>query len=174
MINVGIVGCGRISDLHAKAYMTHPQAQINAICDPSQDVLEMRGELWNVPTSRRFQKIEDLLALSDVDMVDVLVPHNLHSKMANQVIASGKALSLQKPMTVSLEEADQLIEAAKLAGTKFKVFENFIFFPPIALAKKLVDEGEIGDLLGIRMKSSSGISDTCNRADREYGPLIVR
>ena len=160
MINVGIVGCGRISDLHAKAYLTHPQAQINAICDPSQEILEMRGDIWGVPANRRFQNIEDLLAQDDVDMVDVLVPHNLHSKIANQVIASGKALSLQKPMTVSLEEADQLIDAAKVAGTKFKVFENFIFFPPIALAKKLVDQGEIGDLLGIRMKSSSGISDT--------------
>jgi predicted dehydrogenase len=160
MINVGIVGCGRISDLHAKAYLTHPNAHINAICDPSLEALEMRGDLWGVPVNRRFQHIEELLLHDDIDMVDVLVPHNLHSDMANKVIASGKALSLQKPMTVNLEEANQLIKAAELAGTKFKVFENFIFFPPIAFAKELVDQGEIGDLLGIRMKSNSGISDT--------------
>jgi hypothetical protein len=160
MINVGIVGCGRISDLHAKAYLTHPDAHINAICDPSLEALEMRGDLWGVPVNRRFQHIEELLLHDDIDMVDVLVPHNLHSDMANKVIASGKALSLQKPMTVNLEEANQLIKAAELAGTKFKVFENFIFFPPIAFAKELVDQGEIGDLLGIRMKSNSGISDT--------------
>jgi predicted dehydrogenase len=160
MIKVGIVGCGRISDLHAKAYLTHPEATIVAICDPSPEVLEMRGDAWGVPTGRRFQRIEDLLALKEVDMVDLLVPHNLHHSMANQVIESGKALSLQKPMTVNLEESDQLIEAAKNAGVTFKVFENFIFFPPIAFAKKLVEQGEIGDLLGIRMKSSSGISPT--------------
>jgi predicted dehydrogenase len=160
MIKVGIVGCGRISDLHAKAYLTHKDAAIVTICDPSQEVLDFRGDEWGVPVNRRFRKIEDLLSLSDVDMVDVLVPHNLHSEVANKVIASGKALSLQKPMTVNLEEADQLIEASKKAGTVFKVFENFIFFPPIAFAKNLVDQGEIGDLLGIRMKSNSGISPT--------------
>jgi predicted dehydrogenase len=160
MINVGIVGCGRISDLHAKAYLTHPQSTITAICDPSSEVLEARGEAWGVPVSQRFQRIEDLLGLQDLQMVDVLVPHNLHHKIANQVIESGKALSLQKPMTINLEESDQLIDAAHKANVVFKVFENFIFFPPIAFAKKLVENGDIGELLGIRMKSSSGVSPT--------------
>jgi predicted dehydrogenase len=160
MINVGIVGCGRISDLHAKGYLTHPQSVIGAICDPNPEILAIRGEAWGVPASHRFTDVDAMLAIDDIDMVDVLVPHHLHFGVANKVMASKKHLSLQKPMTFNLEEADALIASAHEAGIAFKVFENFIFFPPIALAKKLVDEGEIGELLGIRLKTNSGFSPT--------------
>jgi predicted dehydrogenase len=160
MIKVAIVGCGRISDLHANAYLSHPESVIVAICDPNQDYLDMRGELWKVPSRNRFQNIDDLLALDEIDMVELLVPHHLHFEMAKKVIASGKALSLQKPMTINLEQADELINFANKEKVIFKVFENFVFFPPIAFAKDLIDQGEIGDLLGIRMKSSSGYSPT--------------
>lgn len=158
MVNVGIAGCGRISDLHAKAYLTHPDAVIGAICDPNPEILSVRGDAWGVPTNRRFADVDEMLAVDEIDMVDVLVPHHLHFEVANKVIDSRKHLSLQKPMTFKLEEADALIESAHNAGIVFKVFENFIFFPPIALAKKLVEQGEIGELLGIRLKSSSGFS----------------
>lgn len=160
MINVGIVGCGRISDLHARAYLTHPDSKIGAICDPNPEILKLRGDAWDVPAERRFTDVSAMLAVDEIDMVDVLVPHNLHFEVANKVIDSGKHLSLQKPMTFKLEEADELIASAHEAGIVFKVFENFIFFPPIALAKRLVEEGEIGDLLGIRLKSNSGYSPT--------------
>ena len=160
MIKVGMVGCGRISDLHAKGYLEHPNSKIVAICDPNVEALQMRGDAWNIPADHRFQNVDDLLAISKIDMVDVLVPHHLHFQTAMKVINSGKHLSLQKPMTLNLGEADSLIKAADSAGIVFKVFENFIFFPPIALAKELVDAGEIGEILGIRLKSSSGISPT--------------
>lgn len=160
MIKMAIVGCGRISGLHAQAYLTHPQATIAAICDTNPDYLRDRGDEWGVDPSRRYTSLDELLADDDIDAVDVLVPHHLHYSFATKVMNAGKHLSLQKPMTVNVEQADELIALAKSKGVVFKVFENFIFFPPIVLAKKLVEQGEIGDLLGIRMKSHSGYSPT--------------
>lgn len=184
MIKMAIVGCGRISGLHARAYLEHSDAEIVAICDTSPANLADKGDAWGVANNRRFTDIDELLSLDDVDAVDILVPHHLHSAFAKKVIAAGKHLSLQKPMTVSLAEADELIGLADSAGVVFKVFENFIFYPPIQRAKALVDQGEIGDLLGIRMKSHSGYSPTMweipadtqawrlNPAECGGGPLV--
>lgn len=160
MVNVAIVGCGRISDLHAQAYLTHPDATIVAICDTNEAFLTQRGEAWGVAQDARYLSLDDLLGRDDLDFVDVLVPHHLHYEFAQKIINAGVNLSLQKPMTVDRDQAVDLIALANERGVVFKVFENFVFFPPIMLAKKLVEEGEIGDLLGIRMKSHSGYSPT--------------
>ena len=61
-------------------------------------------------------------------------------------------------MALTLAEADEMVAAAKKAGVIFKVFENFIFYPPVQKAKALIDAGEIGDLLTIRIKSNSATS----------------
>ena len=63
-------------------------------------------------------------------------------------------------MALSIQEADEMIAAAKQAGVIFKVFENFIFYPPVQRAKALIEAGEIGDPLTIRIKSNSGTSPT--------------
>jgi len=160
VVNVAIVGCGRISDLHAKAYLTHPEAQIVAICDTNPELLASRGSEWNVAEGSRYSSIDDLLTRDDIDFVDLLVPHHLHFSFASKVLNAGVNLSLQKPMTVNLDDATALIDLAREKKVVLKVFENFVFFPPIVLAKKLVEQGEIGDLLGVRMKSHSGYSPT--------------
>ena len=160
MIRVAIVGCGRISDLHAAAYLEHPNAEITAICEPDEAVRNLRGDAWGVAPEHRYATVAELLASADVDMVEVLVPHHLHEEVAAQVMSAGKHLSLQKPMTMSVESATRLIQSAKEAGIVFKVFENFIFYPPIERAKSIIDAGEIGDVLSIHMRSHSGFSPT--------------
>jgi predicted dehydrogenase len=160
VIRVAIVGCGRISDLHAAAYLQHPHAEITAICEPNETARNQRGEAWGVPEQQRYASLDELLKSAPVDMVDVLVPHHIHEEVALQVMASGKHLSLQKPMTMSVAAATNLIEAAKRANIVFKVFENFVFYPPVVRAKEIIDSGEIGDVLSIHMRSHSGYSPT--------------
>ena len=59
-------------------------------------------------------------------------------------------------MSRDVSEARAMIEAARKAKVHFKVFENFVFYPPYVLAKKLIDQGEIGDPLSIRIKLGAG------------------
>ena len=63
-------------------------------------------------------------------------------------------------MCLSVNEADELVDAAERAGVPFRVFENFIFYPPVMKAKALIDEGAIGESLTIRIKSNPGTSKT--------------
>ncbi len=157
-LRVGFIGTGRISDLHAIEYMQNDRAQIVAVCDTNIEIARRRGRAWGVAENRIFPNYHDLLALPEVDLVEILTPHHVHRQVALDAAAAGKNISLQKPMALSVGEADEMVAAAKKAGIIFKVFENFIFYPPVQRAKALVDAGEIGDLLTIHIKSNSGVS----------------
>ena len=159
-IRVGIIGTGRISDLHAIEYMNSPLAEIVALCDRNPALASSRAREWGCGDAVILDDYEALLARSDVDMVEILLPHHLHLPAALKAIDAGKIVSLQKPMCLSMEEADQLVEAVQASERPFKIFENFVFYPPVMKARELVDEGAIGTPLSIRIKSNPGRSET--------------
>lgn len=154
-LRVGIIGTGRISDLHAIEYLSNPRAKIVAVCDRDLSLAQQRGRAWGVDEAHIFQDYHDLLALKDVDLVEILLPHHLHYQATLDAAAAGKHISLQKPMALSSAEAEAMTKAANDAGVIFKVFENFVFYPPVMRAKALIDAGEIGDPLTIRIKSNA-------------------
>ncbi len=160
MLRVGIIGAGRISDLHALEYFQNDRAQIAAVCDIDAESAQRRAAAWNVPPARVFTNHHDLLALPDLDLVEVLLPHHLHHPVTLDALAAGKHVSVQKPMALSLAQADEMIAAAAAAGLTLRVYENFIFYPPVVHARELIDAGEIGDPLTIRIKSNAGFSPT--------------
>ena len=73
-LNVGFIGTGRISDLHALEYLANPHARIAALCDTNLALAQQRAAAWNVPPQRIFASHHDLLALPDLDLVEILVP----------------------------------------------------------------------------------------------------
>jgi len=159
-IRVAIIGTGRISDLHAIEYLSNPHARIVALCDRSIDLARGRAKAWGLGDVRIVDDYEAILRDPDIDLVEILLPHHLHLEAALAAIAAGKAVSLQKPMCVKLDEADQLVAAAESARAPVKIFENFIFYPPVMKAKALIDGGAIGTPLTIRIKSNPGKSQT--------------
>ena len=74
-------------------------------------------------------------------LVQVLLPHHLHCEAALAAMDAGKHVSLQKVMTTTVADADRLVERAKTASGVFRVFENFIFYPPVMKAKELIEQG---------------------------------
>ena len=159
-IGVGIIGTGRISDLHAIEYINDPKAQIVALCDRDTSLARQRAAAWGLSDAFITDDMSALLKRPDVDLVEILLPHHLHKQAALAAIAAGKAVSLQKPMCMNMAEADEVIDAAQQAGVPFKVFENFIFYPPVMKATELIAEGAIGEPLTIRIKSNPGTSRT--------------
>jgi predicted dehydrogenase len=155
-VRVGFIGAGRISDLHAIEYLRNPRAEIVAVCDADHEIARRQADRWGVPRTRVFTDWEQLLRCEEVGLVEILLPHHLHKPAALAAFAAGKHVSLQKPMALSLAEADDINAAAERAGVFFKVFENFVFYPPIKKAKELVDAGAIGEPLTIRIKSNAG------------------
>jgi predicted dehydrogenase len=153
-INVGIIGCGRISDLHVPGYRHHPHAQIYAVCDSDADTVEKRKNAWGA--KKGFTDYRSMLDDPALDAVEILTPQLLHEPMVVAAAGAGKHVAVQKPMTVSLESADRMLAAVSRAGVVYKVSDNYVFYPPIVLAKKMIDDGVIGTPANLRIKMISG------------------
>lgn len=153
-VRIGIIGAGRIADLHIRGYTAHPQAKIVAVCDTAPGVTERHAAEWGAANA--YGDYRHLLEDPDVDAVDILTPHNLHAPIAVDALHAGKHVSVQKPMALSVAECDVMIAAAKSAKTCFRTFENFRFYPPLVRAKELLDSGAIGEPIALRMKAVQG------------------
>ncbi|MDE2072770.1 MAG: Gfo/Idh/MocA family oxidoreductase [Alphaproteobacteria bacterium] len=153
-INVGIIGCGRISDLHHAGYVGCETARIHAVCDTNRTLAEQKQKAWGA--SKYYTDYRDLLADRDVDAVEILSPQPLHEVMVIAAAKAGKHVALQKPMTVSLTSAERILAAVKAQKILFQVSDNYLFYPPIVLAKKLIAEGAIGMPTNLRIKMISG------------------
>lgn len=157
-LQVAIVGCGRISDLHELGYRSCPNAEIVAVCDKNKSIAEAKARAWNVDTiCTRFDQI---LESKNIDIVELIVPHHLHAQMAIAALKAGKHVSVQKPVALSISETDDMIEAAEKSGVYFRVFENFVFYPPIVKAKALIDNWIIGEPQMIRLHFNTGTLDS--------------
>jgi len=159
-LRVAIVGTGRISDLHAIEYLQNDDARIVALCDRDPALAKTKAEAWGLADAAIETELDAVLARPDVDLVEILLPHHLHLNAALKAMNAGKIVSLQKPMCVSLDEADRLVAAAEAYDRPVKIFENFIFYPPVLKARDLIDQGAIGTPLSIRIKSNPAKSAT--------------
>lgn len=153
-VRAAIVGCGRVSDLHEIGYRGRPEASIVAVCDTTKRRARNKARAWGV--EKVYDDYEQVLADPEIDLVEVLVPHHLHASMAMAACEAGKHVSVQKPMALTVAEARAMIEAAERNGVRLRVYENFVFYPPIVRAKEMIEAGEIGEPQMIRIHYNSG------------------
>jgi predicted dehydrogenase len=120
-IRVGIVGCGEVVQIiHLPSlYQLADKFEVTALCDVSAKVLNSVGNQWRV--ANRFQDYRDLIQRPDVDAVLVTNPHVFHTEVTLAAIAAGKHVLVEKPMSISLQEADQIIAAQRKAGVVVQV-----------------------------------------------------
>ena len=159
-IKIALVGCGRIATLHVLGYENNPDAELIGVYDKDRKKAEEFAALHGI--RKVYDSYEQVLADPETAAVELLVPHFLHCEMTVQACEAKKHVSVQKPMAMNLAECDTMIEAAKKNGVTLKVFENFVFYPPYQLAKKLFDSGEIGDPVSIRYKMNTGSLGSVN------------
>lgn len=152
-VRIGLVGAGRIADLECLGYLDHPHAEIVAVCDTDKAAAERRAQEWR---ARSYTDFDQFLEDNEIDAVDILTPHHLHAPQAIACLDAGKHVSLQKPPALSMEEMDEILGAVKWSGKTFRVFENFMYYPPNVKAKELIDEGAIGVPIAIRIKTAAG------------------
>ena len=155
-VRLAIVGCGTISQLNAPGYLKDERCEVAALCDPLKERAEARARQWGIsPTI--YDRYDDVLNDAEIDAVELLTPTYMHRAQAVEALKAGKHVSCQKPMCATVAEADEIADAAKRAGTIFRVTENFLYYPPIVKAKELLDEGAIGDPSLFRVHTVRGV-----------------
>lgn len=140
-VRLGAVGLGRAFALTAPAIHAHPGVRLVAAAAPRP---ESRAAFEAAFGGRTFLDVRELAADPDVEAVYVSTPHGMHLEHALTAIDAGKHVLVEKPMTVTLDEASAMIAAAASANVTLLVGPSHSFDAPVALARRLIDEGAIG------------------------------
>jgi predicted dehydrogenase len=143
-LRIGIVGCGEVTQIiHLPSLAQLPeQFEVTALCDVSATVLEQVGDKWRVPA--RATDYRALVERDDVDAVLVANPHVFHAEVVLAAIAAGKHVLVEKPMCLTLREADAIVAAQERAAVTVQVGYMRRYAPAFVEACRLVKElGEI-------------------------------
>ncbi len=142
-IRFAIVGCGVISPTHARSISELPDAKLVAVCDVVPEKAQALSALYPADA---YTCADEMLRRDDIDAVVVLTPSGLHTEVGVQAARAGKHVLVEKPMDVTLEQADRLIQTCAAAGVKLGVISQHRFDPAMMALKKAVDEGKLGQL----------------------------
>lgn len=137
----GIVGTGTIGAFHAKAIESLPGARLVAACDTNPQSLEAFRQTYPV---KGYTDVQALVEDPEISIVTIGTPSALHVEPALAAIAAGKHIIIEKPLEVTLERCDRIIEAAEKAGvTAACVFQNR-FIAGAQVLKQAIDAGRFG------------------------------
>ncbi len=147
-IQLGIIGLGIISAAHELGLgHARDEAEIAAICDINRERAEERAKKYGARVYTRYQ---DILADKDIDVVDIILPHDLHYPVCKAALSAGKHVLMEKPMTIRPEDGLELIALAQTRGMKFMVAENTRFVRAYLEVQKLLRENRLGEIYLIR------------------------
>ncbi len=149
MYKIGLIGCGGISPAHIEGYLAIPErVKITAICDILQSALDKTIE--KIGPVETYVDYGEMIARADIDAVDIMLPHDLHKDAIVKAANSGKHILCEKPLCISLEQADEITEAVESNGITLMCAHNQVFSPCIQEAKRRLVAGELGEIYQIR------------------------
>jgi len=144
-VRFGLIGYGAWGSHHARAISSVASAELAAICSRSE---ASRGEAAkDHPQAKLYGDYREMLKSEQLDAVDIVLPSDLHYVVANDVLAAGKHLLLEKPMALGIAECDELVSLAKQHGRILAVGHELRLSSLWGKVKQLVDDGAIGEPL---------------------------
>lgn len=142
---VAILGAGFITDIHMESYHRFiPEAEVVAVYARKLDKAKVFAAKYHIP--KWYDNIDKLLAESGCEVVDICLPNYLHADATLKAAAAGKHIIIEKPLAITLEEADAMIAACKKANVKLMYAEELCFAPKYERVRQMVNEGAIGDI----------------------------
>ncbi len=154
-INVGMVGYKFMGKAHSHAYRDVAMF-FETETVPVMKVICGRTETAVSEAARRFgweayeTSWEKIVQRQDIGLVDINTPNSTHREIAVAAAKAGKHILCEKPLAVSLAEAEEMLKAAKETGVKHMVCFNYRKIPAVGLAKKLIEEGSLGKIYHFR------------------------
>lgn len=151
-LNVGIIGVGRIGKVHTMSINNHiPQVQIKGVTDIYLDQAKAWAAEAGIP--KVYETYQDLLADPEIDAVLVCSSTNTHAEISIAAAKAGKHIFCEKPVDLSVEKVEAVIQAAKDAGVKLQIGFNRRFDHNFRKVRELIQNGVIGDLQILKITS---------------------
>lgn len=142
-MGVGVIGL-RMGRAHLIGYQKHPNTKILGICDTDGEILDKTKEEFSVPLA--VKDYRKLLDEKEIKIISIASPDFVHARQAIDSMETGRDVLCEKPMTASMEEAREIIAAVKRTGRRFMVGQVCRYAPGFMLAKKMVKDGDAGEL----------------------------
>jgi predicted dehydrogenase len=147
-LRVALVGCGRIAHVHCGYLRQVPEVTLVGACDPQRARRESVANRWQLPT---YADVPELLSAAAPDAVHVVTPPATHAALAVQLLQAGVHVLVEKPMALTVAEADQMVATARRAGRWLTVDHNRWFDPVVQQARRLLASGQLGTLVGVEV-----------------------
>jgi predicted dehydrogenase len=142
-VKVGIIGSGFEADIHAASIQMVPDAaEVAAVASPTPGHAAALAARYGIP--RVFTDYREMLAEPDIEMITITAPNSLHCRMALDAAGAGKHIVSEKPLAMTIEEAEQMCDAARRAGVLLLYAEELYFTPKYVKAKEMADQGAFG------------------------------
>jgi predicted dehydrogenase len=150
-ISVGLIGCGNISRAHLRGYLAIPdQATVTAVADVDLKIAAERAE--QAGGAQVFESYADLL--TEVDAVDICLPHHLHAAAIIAAAEAGKHILCEKPLCLTLDEAERIADAVTAAEVTLMCAHKDLTLPAVTHARRLIDTGALGRVYELRTTDS--------------------
>lgn len=145
MLKFALMGAGRIAQRHAELLGTGKidNGQLAAICDPAGDRAQQLAEKYDVPHYKSYQ---EMAAAESFDVGVVLTPSGMHGEHAIEVAESGRHVVVEKPMALTLDDADAMVSTCDAQGVKLFVIKQNRFNVPVQRLREALDAGRFGKI----------------------------
>ncbi|UJA20864.1 Gfo/Idh/MocA family oxidoreductase [Thermoleophilia bacterium SCSIO 60948] len=172
-VTVGVIGLGLVSGPHLDGYEQAEGAELVAVCDLSADKTRAVSDARGVPGTI---DPDALIADPEIDAVALLLPHQVHHHYVRAALEAGKHVCVEKPITVTAAEADDLIAVAEREGLVLAVAENTRYVRAYVEAERIVNSGALGEIRALRgfipdqiLDEWADVADTTQAWKREPG-----
>ena len=142
-VRCGIVGLGQIGPMHCESVSQIENAQLVCVCDLDEEKAKKYAQMYRCDYTLSF---DELIARDDIDLIHVCLPSGMHAEFGCKAAKAGKNVIVEKPIDVSLEAADRLIQTCRQCNVKLSCISQHRFDPDIDYLKKAIEKGALGKI----------------------------
>ncbi len=158
MFGIGIIGCGKIAQVrHIPEYAEHKDAKLLGFYDINLDRAKALAATYG---GTAYENVEELLANPEIDAVSICAANFAHAELTIAALNAGKHVLCEKPMATTLSDCEAMVEAAEKNGKFLMIGHNQRLAKAHSTAKKLIDDGLIGDIVTFRTTFGHGGPET--------------
>ncbi|GAA4957979.1 Gfo/Idh/MocA family oxidoreductase [Algibacter aquimarinus] len=148
------IGAGYFSKFQYEAWTRIPEVEITALCNSN---LERAKSIMNpYGVKNHYTDYKDMILKEKPDFVDIITPPETHFEMCKFAADNGVHIICQKPLAPTIEESQKIVDYVSKKNVRFVVHENFRFQPWHREIKKIINQGDIGDLFSLNFRSRMG------------------
>jgi predicted dehydrogenase len=147
-VKVGVIGTGFIGPAHIEALRRLGNIEVVTLAECSHDIAKSKAEILSV--EKYYGDYKQLLKNRDIQSVHICSPNYLHYQMSKEALEAGKHVICEKPLAISVPEAEELVELADKTSLVNAVNFNIRYYPLMRQVKAMVEKGDIGDILAIQ------------------------